>query len=277
LDDLALRTAELDARGGRKWRALEDTATAAQLLYETDDAWSAWRRRVDFYDEGTLIWLEADVTIRKLTGGTRSLDDFCKRFHGGGTGLPEVRTYGFDDVVADLNAVAPYDWAGFLTERIRRRGGGAPVGGIERGGWRLTYGDTRSSLLQSKEEVDENVDVRYSIGLLIDKAGRVVDVIPDSNAWGAGVAPGMRLVAINGRRYAKNVLRDAIRATEEAPASVKLLLENGDFFRETSIEVRGGERYPTLTRKAEGNDVIGAILAPKAETPYNIAPKPKKR
>ena len=277
LDDLALTTAELDARGGRNWRALEDTATAAQLLYETGDAWKAWRRSVDFYDEGTLIWLEADVTIRRQTGGARSLDDFCKRFHGGGTGLPEVKPYGFSDVVADLNAVAPFDWSAFLTERVKRRGGRAPMGGIEGGGWRLTYDDTRSPVLVSQEEVAQNVDVRYSIGFLLDKTGRVIDVIPDSNAWKSGVAPGMQLVAVNGRRYTKHVLRDAIRATKEAPASVKLFLENDDFFREVAVDVQGGERYPKLARKAEGDDVIGAILAPKAETPYNIDPKPKKR
>ena len=277
LDDLAISAAELDARGGRTWRPLEDTATAAQLLYETDDAWGAWRRRVDFYDEGTLIWLEADVTIRRLTKGTRSLDDFCKRFLGGGKGLPEVKIYGFSDVVADLNAVAPYDWGAFLTERIKRRDGGAPLGGIEGGGWRLTYDDTCSPLQKSSESVKEIVDVRYSIGLLLDKAGTVVDVIPDSNAWTSGVAPGMKLIAVNGRRYSKHVLRDAIHATKETPAAVKLLLENDDFFREVPVEVRGGERYPLLARKAEGDDVIGAILAPLAETPYNIDPKSKKR
>ena len=277
LDDLALRTAELDARGGRRWRALEDTATAAQLLYETADPWRGWRRSVDFYDEGTLIWLEADVTIRKLTSGKRSLDDFCKRFHGGGTGRPEVKPYSFSDVVADLNAIAPYDWSAFLTERIKKRGSGAPLGGIEGGGWRLTYDDTRSPLVKSQEDVTERVDVRYSIGLLLDKAGTIVDVIPDSNAWKVGVAPGMKLVAVNGRRYSKHVLTDAIDATKASPSSVKLILENDDFFREASVEVRGGARYPKLERKAEGDDVIGAILAPKAETPYNTDPHSKKR
>jgi predicted metalloprotease with PDZ domain len=277
LDDLALGTAELDARVGRKWRALEDTATAAQLLYETGDAWTAWRRSVDFYDEGTLIWLEADVMIRKLTGGARSLDDFCKRFHGGGTGLPEVKVYGFSDVVADLNAVAPYDWSSFLTERVKRRGGGAPLSGIESGGWRLTYDDTRSPLLKSHEEVTESVDARYSVGLLLDKSGKIVDVIPDSNAWKNGAAPGMKLVAVNGRRYSKHVLRDAIRATKEVRGRVKLLLENDDFFSEVPVEVQGGERYPKLTRAVSGDDVIGAILAPKAETPYNIDPESTKR
>ncbi len=277
VDDLALSAAELEARGGRRWRTLEDTATAAQLLYETDDAWKAWRRSVDFYDEGTLIWLEADVMIRRLTGGVRSLGDFCRRFHGGGTGLPEVKAYGFSDVVADLNAIAPYDWSAFLTERIKRRGGGAPMGGIDGGGWRLAYDDTRSPLLKSQEAVTGTVDLRYSIGFVLDKSGTIVDVIPDSNAWTAGVAPGMKLIAVNGRGYSKQVLRDAIHATKETPAAVTLLLENDDFFREVPVEVRGGERYPKLVRKVEGDDVIGAILAPLAETPYNIDPASKKR
>ncbi len=277
LDDLALRAAELDARGGRSWRALEDTATAAQLLYESGDAWTAWRRSVDFYDEGTLIWLEADVTIRQLSGGKRSLDDFCKRFHGGGSGGPEVKVYRFSDVVADLNAVAPYDWSAFLTERIKRRGQGAPLGGIEGGGWSLTHDDTRSPLLKTQEEVEEKVDVRYSIGLLLDKTGTIGDVIPDSSAWAHGVVPGMKLIAVNGRRYSKYVLRDAIQATKATPAALRLLLENDDFFREVPVEVRGGERYPKLVRAATGNDVIGSILAPLAETPYNIHPASKKR
>jgi len=277
LDDLARSSAELDARGGRSWRSLEDTATAAQLLYETSDAWSGWRRQVDFYDEGTLIWLEADVTIRKLTKGQRSLDDFCRRFHGGGTGLPEVKPYTFADVVADLNAVAAHDWASFLTERIKRRDRGAPLGGIEGGGWRLAYGDTRSSQYKSREEVTDLVDMRYSIGLLLDKAGTIVDVVPDSNAWTAGVAPGMTVVAVNGRRYSKYVLRDVVGSTKEAGAGVKLLLENDDFFREAVVEVKGGERYPQLVRKSEGDDVLGAILAPLVKTPYNKPAETKKR
>jgi hypothetical protein len=75
----------------------------------------------------------------------------------------------------------------------------------------------------------------------------------------------MSLVAVNGRRYSKHVLRDAIAATKKNPGTVRLLLENDDYFREIAVEVRGGERYPALTRAATGNDVIGAILAPKAK------------
>jgi predicted metalloprotease with PDZ domain len=277
LDNLALTTAELDHRGGREWRSLEDTATAGQLLYETDPPWQSLRRRTDFYDEGTLIWLEADVTIRKLTRGAKSLDDFCKRFHGGGTGAPEVKTYVFSDVVAALNAIAPYDWAGFLNERILRRGGGAPLGGIEGGGWRLTFAETRSPTLKSLETVTDLVDTRYSLGLLLEKSGKVVDVPTDSPAWTAGVRPGMTLLAVNGRKFGPDVLRDAIHATKASPGRVTLILENDDFFRELPVSLDGGERYPVLTRKQDGEDVIGAILAPKAETPYNNPPAANKR
>ena len=42
----------------------------------------ARRSGTDFYAEGTLIWLEADVTIRQLTNGQKTLDDFCALFHG---------------------------------------------------------------------------------------------------------------------------------------------------------------------------------------------------
>ena len=278
LDNLAMTTAELDTRAGRSWRSLDDTATTAALLYETGEAWGAWRRRSrDFYNEGTLIWLDTDVAIRKLTKGARSLDDFCKRFHGGGTGLAEVKTYTIADIVADLNAVAPNDWAGFLKERLERRTAGAPMGGIDGGGWRLTYADTRSPLEKNEESMNETVDVRYSLGLLLNKAAKIIDVLPSSKAWAGGLTPGMTVVAVNGRRYSKEVLHDAILATKTAPATVKLLMESDEFFREVSVEVSGGERYPVLTRATGGDDVLGAILAPKAESPYNSPPATTKR
>jgi predicted metalloprotease with PDZ domain len=277
LEDLAEAAAELDARGGRTWRSLEDTATAGQLLFETPDAWRAWRRHTDFYSEGTLVWLEADVTIRKLTKGARSLDDFCKRFHGGGTGQPEVKPYGFADIVAGLNAVVANDWAGFLNERLKRRGSGAPLGGITGGGWSLTYADKRSELLKSREQIREQVDVRYSIGLQLDKNGLIMDVVPDTSAWNRGVAPGMTLIAVNDRKYTKHVLRNAIAATKSAAAEVKLLLESDEYYREIPVEVRGGERYPALTREPAKEDLLGAILAPKGNSTYNLGSGTTKR
>ena len=78
---------------GRAWRPLADTATAAQILYGARDDWDSWRRDVDFYLEGDLLWLEVDATIRETTKGARSLDDFCRSFFGGKSGMPAPPTW----------------------------------------------------------------------------------------------------------------------------------------------------------------------------------------
>ena len=127
-DELAGSAAMLDHRPGRTWRNLQDTADAAALLYYTPKEWDSWRRGVDYYDEGELDWLWADSIIRQQTGGKKSIDDFCKLFHGAPSTPPMVKTYTFDDVVNTLNQVAPYDWRGFWNERLSSHGPGAPLG-----------------------------------------------------------------------------------------------------------------------------------------------------
>ena len=102
--------ARLDHRPGRSWRNLQDTADAAAQLYSAPHQWDSWRRDVDFYDEGELLWLDVDTTIRQLTHGQKSLDDFTHVFHGAPGGPPQVKPYEFDDVAAALNQVAPNDW-----------------------------------------------------------------------------------------------------------------------------------------------------------------------
>ena len=90
-EDLALLAARLDHRPGREWRPLQDAADEAQILYGARGDWDSYRRHTDFYDESNLIWLEADVTIRQLTKGEKSLDDFCRKFHGGESAGPMVK------------------------------------------------------------------------------------------------------------------------------------------------------------------------------------------
>ena len=69
--------------------------------------------------EGELIWLDADTTIRQLTHDQKSLNDFCVKFFAvGGNTPPKVVPYDFDEIVAGLNAVVPYDWRSFLTDRL---------------------------------------------------------------------------------------------------------------------------------------------------------------
>ena len=186
-ESLAETAAELDNKYGRTWRPLEDTAVAAQVLYEAGGDYQSLRRSVDYYAEGTLIWLEADVLIRQLSKGAKSLDDFCKLFHGGTSGPPALKPYNFDDVVAALNTVQPYDWAGFLNQRLHSTEARAPLGGIEHSGWKLTYDGVRSDFWKAREETRKIIDLTYSIGMLIgNDDGIVADVRYGGPAQKAG-------------------------------------------------------------------------------------------
>ncbi len=261
---LAQAAAWVESNRGRTWRPLVDTAVEAQSLYEARDAWAHWRRSVDFYEEGLLVWLDADVTIRRLSKGERSLDDFCRRFYGGPNQGPEVRTYTFDDVVATLNEVQPNDWAQFLRSRVYKVQPHAPTEGILNGGWRVGWADSIGPMYKGDEEARRNVDESYSIGIAIDKeSGQVQDVVPGSAADRAGVSPEMKLLGVNGRHWNKEVLRDAIAAAKGS-GSVELLLENQEFYRDAKLAYREGRRYPALARDPSVHDWVGEILAPHA-------------
>jgi predicted metalloprotease with PDZ domain len=263
-EKLAWVAASLDYRAGRTWRPLVDTAVAAQLLYSAPPAWTSWRRSVDFYYEGVLIWLEADVIIRQRTQGRSSLNDFCRRFHGGESGVPAVKTYTLDDVVNALNEVAPYDWRDFFDTRVYKVTPRAPLGGIEGSGWRLVYTDVPNVYIQAQEQTEENVNLNYSLGLTLDSEGNVTDVIPNQPADKAGISPGMKLVAVGGRRWSPDILRQAVRTTKTAAEGLELLLENAEFYKTYRLSYRGGERYPHLERVSARPDLLDGILKPLA-------------
>ncbi len=266
-ESLALTAAGMDHQRGRTWRPLLDTTIAAQILYGARGDWGGWRRGVDFYPEGELLWLEADALIRSATGGAKSLDDFCRLFYGGTSGPPQMVPFTFDDVVSALQRVAPYDWRGFWRSRVEETTTGAPLGGVAGGGWKLVYADSVPRMLRSHEAVGKTVDVRFSIGITLAENGRIDDVIPGSPADRAGVAPGMKLVAVNGRRLSPEILRQAIRDTRARARPLELLTENGEFFATHRLEYDGGERYPRLERDPTRADLLSEIIRPRASAP----------
>jgi predicted metalloprotease with PDZ domain len=259
-DELATVAASLDRRPGRTWRPLIDTTVAAQLLYNAPSEWEAERRSVDFYDEGWLVWLDADTLIRELSGGRRSLDDFVRRFHGGQTGAPEVKPYTFDDVVNTLNEVAPHDWRAFLNQRLWSLDAHAPTGGVARGGWRLTFDATRGQHIEDVEGERERVEMAYSLGLRLNKEGLVADVLAGTPAAAAGLGPGMTVVAVDGKAYTPDVLRDAVSAAKSRRAPVQLLVNNEGALQTYSLDYHGGEQYPHLTRDASKPDLLTQII-----------------
>jgi len=261
-DTLAIVAGELDHEAGRNWRPLSDTAVSAQLLYDSRDDYAAYRRSVDYYDEGSLLWLEADVLIRQLSNGNKSLNDFCRAFAGGPGGTPALKPYTFDDVVATLNSVQPYDWATFLRQRVDLVQPHAPLGGIERGGWRLVYDAYRSPLWRDFEDEKRRMDLSYSIGLIVKEDGTVQDVALNGPAQKAGLAPTDKLVAVNNRQFTSLILREAVQRTAAAAQTIDLLVKSGEYYSVHQITYEGGEKYPHLVRDTSKPDTLSGIAEP---------------
>ncbi len=268
-ENLAWVAAYLDQRKGRSWRDLEDTAVAAQLLYGSPDEYKSWRRDTDYYDEGTLIWLEADTIIRQETSGKKSLDDFCKKFEGGENTGPKIVPYTLEYVVAAMQDIAPYDWRGFFTRRVNSHGPGAPLGGLENSGWKLVYNETPNDSREAGEAAMHLTDAQFSVGFVVRDTGgengdEIIDVIPGSSAAQAGIAPGMKLIAVNSRRWSPDDLHAAIRQAKNGREPIEFLIENEDFFRTYTVDYHGGERYPHLERIGGKPDLLSEIAKMKA-------------
>lgn len=257
---MAAIAADLDTQAGRQWRPLVDTATAVQLTYSSPRAWLNYRRRVDYYDEGSLIWLEADVLIRTRSNGKLSLDDFCHRFHGGQDTAPMVRPYTFDDVVNTLNEVMPYDWRTFLNERIYAVAPHAPLVGITNGGWKLVYTEKPNTQIRIADHGRKSVDLSFSLGVLLTDDGTMLDVNPNLPAFKAGLAPGMKIVSVNGREWSIEKLHAAIASAKNSNAPIELVVQNGSFNETYKVDYHGGGRYPHLERDSTKPDVLGNVI-----------------
>ena len=262
-EELASTAAMLDHRAGRTWRSLDDTARSVQILRLAGATYQNWRRGLDYYTEGIFIWLEVDTKIRQLTNGQKSLDDFCHVFHGGQSGPAMVVSYEFNDVVRALHEVAPYDWASLLRQRTTEHASHAPLAGINGSGWKLVYTDKPNLLIQAGEKQRKSLNAYYSLGFAINESGTLEDVIPGLPAEVAGIGPGMKLVAVNGRRWSKDVLREALRETKNSNRPLELLMENREFFKTYPVNYHGGEQYPHLER-ADGEDLLSKISASHA-------------
>ena len=261
---LADVAAEMDHRPGRTWRNIQDTATAAQVLGDGGSSeWDNWRLALDYYDEGELIWLDVDTTIREKTKGKKTLNDFVAAFHGlGGNTSPKVVSYTFDDVVAGLNAVTPNDWASFLRTRLDSHEYHAPLGGIMRGGYRLVYGESSNVYSKARESLSESASFWYSLGLGVSKNGTVYDVLKDGVSDKAGVAPGMKLVAVNGRAFTPDLLKAALKEGKGSGPAISLIAENTGYFTVIKVEYHDGERYPFLERVDGTPDRLDEIVRP---------------
>jgi len=269
LENLASVAAAMEYERGRDWRPLQDTADEAPLAYFAPPEYYQLRRKAfDFYTEGNLLWLEADVTIRKLTHGARSLDDFCKLWAAGGSTTPSVKPYVAADVYTLLNQVAPYDWRSFFEQRVGQIRPHAPLGGITGGGYTLVFDGNQSEPDKTREADTKMANFLYSLGFTISlEDGTVQNVIPRSPAAAAGIVDGMKVIAVGGRKYTGDLLHLVVKESVGAKGPIELIVSSTDFFKVVEVQWNGGERYPHLKRDSSTLDVLSAIYAPKTFVP----------
>lgn len=261
LDALAMTAATYELRPGRSWRPLGDTVNDPVVLARRPQPWTSWQRNEDYYSEGQLLWLEVDALIRERSGTRRSLDDFARRFLGGSDGDWGVSVYDFDQVVAALEAVEPYDWRGFLTRRVNEAP--APLEGLSRAGYRLVYDETPSAYFSADEQARKILDHTYSIGLVLNRDGEIRSVLWEGPAWRAGLTNAAKIVAVNGWSFEPERLKNEIARTRTPGVGLELLVKEAERYRTVRIDYAGGLRYPHLERLPGRRDLLGDILKPR--------------
>jgi predicted metalloprotease with PDZ domain len=262
-DSFAYLAATMDRdRPGRAWRDLEDTTGQPIITPRRPLSWPSWQRSEDYYPEGQLVWLDVDTKLRELSGERKSLDDFARAFFGVGDGEMGPLPYTFEDIVHALNSVAPFDWGQFLEQRVH--GSAAPLDGLTRGGWKLIYAETRSDYMKSLEEARGASDFIFSIGLAVAQGGAVTEVRWGSPAYQAGLTLGATVIAVSGREYHPELLRDAIAEAHAAHVPVELIVKSLDRYRVVRIPYYDGLKYPRLERIGGTVDRLTAIEQPRA-------------
>lgn len=263
LDGWAQVAAAYGTMPGRQWRPLQDTTNDEIINPRRPLGWRSFQRFEDYYDEGALIWLEADTLIRERSDGQRSLDDFARRFVGIDNGQWNTVTYTFDDIVKTLNEVEPYDWAHFLREHLDSVGHAAPQDWLDRSGYRIVYTDKESDYEKAAESRRKTTSLQYSIGCSIGGGGNIGNVIWGSPAFKAGLTEGTQILAINGVGYSGDLLKRTIEYDKGKNIPMALILKKADRYFTTNLTYSGGLRYPHLQRDPSVPARLDAILSPR--------------
>jgi predicted metalloprotease with PDZ domain len=264
LEKLAMVAASYDMnRPGMTWRNIQDTTNDPTIAQRAPLPYRNYQMSEDYYSGGQMIWLAVDAKLRALTHDKRSLDDFARAFFGMDNGAWDVNTYTFEDVVKALDGIAPYDWAAFLRQRLD--GHGTIIDGIAASGWKLVYNDQPSKALKALESMRHFADLTYSLGIAVDSKGGLNDVRWDSPAFKAGIAPGMTIVAVNGREYDADVLKDAVKtaAGKDSKTPIELLVKNFDEYKTVRIDYHDGLKYPHLEQVKGQPDYLSKLYAPR--------------
>jgi predicted metalloprotease with PDZ domain len=265
---MARVAAQAQGRAGRLWRNLQDTTNEGTINSSRRSAWRDHTRSADYYDEATLVWLDADTLIREKTSDKKTLDDFARAFFGQASeryadGSIAPRPYNFADVVKALNEVAPHDWTKFLRDRLDSNSSPNLLDGITRAGYQLVFKPEPTEVEKANNEQWRSTDFSFSLGLSVQADGKLASVNWAGPAAQAGLSTAHTVIAINGLAFKPERLREAIAANTGANAGkvpIELIVKDGENFQTLRIDYRDGPRHPHLERIAGAPDRLGAIL-----------------
>ncbi|HEX7960094.1 MAG TPA: M61 family peptidase, partial [Terriglobales bacterium] len=102
----------------------------------------------------------------------------------------------------------------------------------------------------------------FSIGLFLKDNGTVVDVILNSPATKAGFAPGMLVVAVNGRKFSGDIFKQAIMESKNSP--LDFIVENAEYYNVLHVDYHEGPKFPHLERVPGKAAVFDDIIKPLA-------------
>ncbi|WP_438863557.1 M61 family metallopeptidase [Neptunicella sp.] len=260
MDMMASLAATYDrGRPGMQWRNILDTTNDPTIAQRSPLPYRNYQMSEDYYRGGQLIWLAVDAKIRDLSGNKKSLDNFAKAFFGINPGDWKVNTYEFEDVVNTLNQVQAYDWTTFLTSRLK--GHVNLSDSMADQGWKLIYNDQASDAVKAIEGRYKSTDLLYSLGFMVSNKGTLRDVIWDSPAFNAGLAPSMTILAVNGIEFDGETIKDAVTAAKDSKAPIELLVKNFNQYHTIKIDYHGGLQYPHLVRIKDKPDYLTQVLA----------------
>jgi predicted metalloprotease with PDZ domain len=263
LDAFAHIAAKLDTAKAREWRPMGDTTHDPIMSARRPKGWTSWQRSEDYYNEGMLIWLEADAIMRRASKGAKGMDDFGRAFFGIRDGDWGQVTYTRKDVIDTLNGIVPYDWTKFFADRVDDTTKEAPKNGFTIAGYGLVYTDEPNSTTKLVEKTQKLVDQSFGVGLIVKNEGDVSGVVWDSAAFKSGFTAGSKIIAVNGTEYSPEVFKDALKAAKDPKKPVEIILKRDKSFRTIKLDYSGGLRYPQLRKTGEGDGSLDQLLKPK--------------
>ena len=122
----------------------------------------------------------------------------------------------------------------------------APLDGITRGGWRLTYVEEPNAL-EKKISPNWQRDFQYSLGFSLTANNQLSGIQWGGPAFEAGLTNGWELVAVSDVAATPERLRAAVTAAKGG-GPIRLLVKDGDRYRTVDLAYTGGLRHPRLER-----------------------------